>query len=624
MAVSKTDFINYSRCPRYIFLDKVKKDRYDADISVSEYKEQEKQNILEELVSHMFSAEGTEEEEDLIDAPNKQLEAMMDYYKQVELEAGRLVEKYFGGKTVYSKSNFEQECFDFNRNGIKYLCYVDVYNENEDGINIIEVKATTTNRYKSLHYSDKKIDGEKFYIYEKDGVFLKLKSDKYNLAEIPDVNIEKYNETVNKLFDRFDIGKYMYDLAVQRFMIEGEYKESGNKKMIPKVNYYLAVLNSDYIFDGTYKNGKPYYDLNSDGEEIINFIDCNSVTKELQQTIINDANKIERILFNPIDQKCDLGKWCQRNKPGGCKFLNAICGKDIPAKNSSLNYVHNGHGFKTPEGTLKGLDLINHGYIKMLDIPEEWITKKYHKIQRECLEFDKTYVNKEKLAAGLNLLKYPIYHLDFETFPCPVPRFKGEKPYIQSPFEFSLHIEREPGVCDKYKDNFVFLAKTHNDEREELVKALLEHIDGNKGTLFAQNVPFEMGRIKELANIFPKYKKELMKIHDRGFDLLWLVNTNSKIYIEEGFNKEEAGIFNYYNKDLSGSFSIKKTLPVFSDLSYKDLTVKNGTEAIVEYANYDKMSKEEYNIKYQALIDYCQQDTWAMVVILDELRKLVK
>jgi hypothetical protein len=205
-----------------------------------------------------------------------------------------------------------------------------------------------------------------------------------------------------------------------------------------------------------------------------------------------------------------------------------------------------------------------------------------------------------------------------------MPRFKGEWPYIQSPFEFSLHIENEPGKCDKFKDNYVFLAKTHEDEREELVKALVEHIDGSKGTLFAQNVPFEMGRIKELANIFPKYKKELMAIHDRGFDLLWLVNTSSKMYEELGYSEEEAKVFNYYNKDLSGSFSIKKTLPVFSDLSYKNLKVKNGTEAIVEYANYNKMSKEEYNIKYQALIDYCQQDTWAMVVILDELRKLVK
>jgi len=547
---------------------------------------------------------------------------MMDYYKQVELEAGKLTEKYFKGKTIYSKDTYTQECFDFNRNGIKYLCYVDIYNENDDGINIIEVKATTTNSYLKMGYKDKE---EGFIgIFEKDGPFLRLKEDVYDLNQLQNFDIEKYQKQVNKLLDRWDHGKYVYDLAVQRFMIEGEYRSSNNEKKLDNIHYYLAILNSNYVFDGTYEDGKPLYNPDENGNELITFIDLTNITKIMQPIIENDANKIERVLFNPIDQKCDLGKWCARKKPGGCKFLDAVCGKDIPHKNSSLNYISNGQGFLTPNGRIKGLDLINHGYLHMLDVPEEWITRRTHQIQRECLEFNKIYVNKKKLSDGLKTLKYPIYHLDFETFPCPVPRFKGEWPYIQSPFEFSLHIEHEPGKCDKFEDNYVFLAKTHEDEREALVKALVEHIDGDKGTLFAQNVPFEMGRIKELAKIFPEYKEKLMKIHDRGFDLLWLVNTSSELYKSLGYDDEEAKIFNYYNSDLSGSFSIKKTLPVFSDLSYSDMTVKNGTEAIVEYANYPLMSKEEYNIKYQALIDYCQQDTWAMVVILDELRKLVK
>ena len=621
MAISKTDFINYSRCNRYIVLDKIKKEKFDADISLDEYKNQEKKDIIEEMLGSMYDFDG-DEEVDLVDVPNKQLEAMMDYYKQVELEAGRLVEKYFKGKTVYSKDTYNQECFDFNRNGVKYLCYVDVYNENNDGINIIEVKATTTNAYKKLGFKNK--EKEFVSIFEKFGPMYKLKDEVSNLSQIPDFDFDKYQKQVNKLLDRYGIGKYVYDLSVQRFMIEGEYKSSENLEKLNNIHYYLAVLNADYIFDGKYIDGKAIYDMDENGNEIINFFDLTNITKIMQPKIENDAEKIERILFNPVDVKCDLGKWCGYKKPGGCKYFNAICGKDIPHKNSSLNYISNGQGFDTPEGRIKGLDLINHGYLNMLDVPEEWITRRTHMIQRDCVRFNNVYINKEKLKLGLKQIKYPIYHLDFETFPCPVPRFKGEWPYIQSPFEFSLHIENEPGVCDKFKDNYVFLAKTHEDEREELVKKLVEYIDPDKGTLFAQNVPFEKGRIKELSNIFPEYKDKLMKIYDRGFDLLWLVNTSTSMYEELGYSEEEAKIFNYYHPDLSGSFSIKKTLPVFSDLTYKDLTVKNGTEAIVEYANYNKMSKEEYNIKYQALVDYCQQDTWAMVVILDELRKLVK
>ena len=259
----------------------------------------------------------------------------------------------------------------------------------------------------------------------------------------------------------------------------------------------------------------------------------------------------------------------------------------------------------------------------MLDVPESFITSKKHEIQRDCLRFNRRYINKKKLKDGLNILKYPIYHLDFETFPCPLPRFKGESPYIQSPFEFSLHIEHEPGKCDKLEDNYVFLNKTTGDEREEMIKALVEYIKPG-GTMLAQNVGFEKGRIKELSKMFPKYKTELMEIYNKAFDLLWLVNTKSDMYIELGYDKEEASLFNFYDNNLSGSFSIKKTLPVFSNLSYKDLIVKNGTEAIVVYANYPYMSKEEFELKFQALIEYCRQDTWAMVVILEALRNLVK
>ena len=57
MAVSKTDFINYSRCPRYIVLDKVKKDRLEADISISEYKSEEKDSLIEELLGSMYDFE---------------------------------------------------------------------------------------------------------------------------------------------------------------------------------------------------------------------------------------------------------------------------------------------------------------------------------------------------------------------------------------------------------------------------------------------------------------------------------------------------------------------------------------------------------------------------------------
>ncbi len=623
MAITKTNFINYSRCPRYAALEEIKSEKLDADITYKEYKHEEESEQLKEILGSIF--EDDTYEVDLTNKVNKQMEAMMPYYKMVEIEAGRITKKYFGGKSVYAEDTFSQESFEFNKNGIKYICYVDIYNEVDNDINIIEVKATTSNKYVNLKASHKK--GEKYSIFhfdkDKNCYYLKDEIDGYPLdTEMP---LDAYLKQKEKLFDRYSsVGSYIFDLAIQRFILEGEYKESHNEDKLKDVHYYLAVLNHNYVFDGTYEGKKAIYNPDNEGNEIVVFFDLTKVTEEYQNIIKQTEASLEEYLFNLNASPCPMGKWCERKKVKECIYLGPVCGKMIPAKNSSLNYLNNGFGFKTLDGErLKGLELINAGYINMLDIPEEWITSKKHEIQRDSLRFNRPYIDTEKIRAGLNALEYPIYHLDFETMPCPMPRFRGEKPYIQSPFEFSLHIEHAPGVCDKEKDNYIFLAKTFdNDEREELVKALCKYIDPDKGTLFAQNVAFEKGRIKELAAIFPEYREKLMKMYNRGFDLLWLVNTKTELYEELGFDKERASLPNYYNKDLSGSYSIKKTLPVFSDLSYKDLTVKNGTEAIVAYASYNKMTKEEYDLYYEALRIYCQQDTWAMVVILQALREL--
>ena len=623
MAITKTNFINYSRCPRYAALEEIKCEKLDADITYKEYKHEEESEQLKEILGSIF--EDDTYEVDLTNKVNKQMEAMMPYYKMVEIEAGRITKKYFGGKSVYAEDTFSQESFEFNKNGIKYICYVDIYNEVDNDINIIEVKATTSNKYVNLKANHKK--GEKYSIFhfdkDKNCYYLKDEIDGYPLdTEMP---LDAYLKQKEKLFDRYSsVGSYIFDLAIQRFILEGEYKESHNEDKLKDVHYYLAVLNHNYVFDGTYEGKKAIYNPDNEGNEIVVFFDLTKVTEEYQNIIKQTEASLEEYLFNLNASPCPMGKWCERKKVKECIYLGPVCGKMIPAKNSSLNYLNNGFGFKTLDGErLKGLELINAGYINMLDIPEEWITSKKHEIQRDSLRFNRPYIDTEKIRAGLNALEYPIYHLDFETMPCPMPRFRGEKPYIQSPFEFSLHIEHAPGVCDKEKDNYIFLAKTFdNDEREELVKALCKYIDPDKGTLFAQNVAFEKGRIKELAAIFPEYREKLMKMYNRGFDLLWLVNTKTELYEELGFDKERASLPNYYNKDLSGSYSIKKTLPVFSDLSYKDLTVKNGTEAIVAYASYNKMTKEEYDLYYEALRIYCQQDTWAMVVILQALREL--
>ena len=231
-----------------------------------------------------------------------------------------------------------------------------------------------------------------------------------------------------------------------------------------------------------------------------------------------------------------------------------------------------------------------------------------------------------------NRLEYPIYHFDFEGFPSPLPRFKGESPYSQSVFEFSLHIEREPGICDKEKDNFIFLNEEYfNDERKELAKAIVEHFEYNedgtlKGTMLAQGKSFEIGRLKELAKLFPEYSSKLLAICEKSADLLHLLQNNKEMYN----GMKNADIFNYYHKDLGGGYSIKKTLPILvPTLTYKGMDVGNGVQAYIAYINYDSDQPTFGTLKTkterrEALKRYCQQDTWAMVEILRAVREKIK
>ena len=65
MAISKTDFINISKCPRYAALDEIKKERLDADVSYAKYKENEHFEKLQEMLFSMYEeSEQTDSTED--------------------------------------------------------------------------------------------------------------------------------------------------------------------------------------------------------------------------------------------------------------------------------------------------------------------------------------------------------------------------------------------------------------------------------------------------------------------------------------------------------------------------------------------------------------------------------
>lgn len=640
MYISKSRFINWTRCPMYFPMELKHNPSGKYDIEMERRKE-----ILEEFSDSMATTGFPEEDDEKFDAtPRPELDALLPYYNQVEDEALKVARRYFHGTFIADSRNVQnQKLFEYVHNGHTYRCYVDIYNENEQDINIIEVKATTNSKYifktddkgekKGLFFSDAFRNGNTYPLFAKNGNIWRLNSES---SKVSDYASEKFEQKKNSLLNRYsDVGKYPHDLAFQRFVIEHALRQAGENR---PVNYCLAVLNSEYVYDGAVdENGRCLYH-NIDGQEIITFLDMNDITEAYQETIHKEIATLESYISTPHDvtKKVDVGKYCAWGANTECLFWRHCFQKlrNVPDTNSANRY-QDFRGFKLGNIADK-YHLINEGYYKFDDVPQEWLEKKKHFIQRDCYDSGTEYVDRDKMQYWFDQLEYPIYHFDFETFGCPLPRFRGEEPYRQSVFEFSLHIEREPGVCDKEKDNFIFLNKEcFDDERKALAKSIIDHFEFNedgtlKGTMLAQNTSFEVGRLKELSKLFPEYSDELLAICDKSADLMHLLK-NNEMY--KGMENDD--VFNYYHKDLSGSYSIKKTLPTLvPSLTYKGMDVGNGVQAYIAYINYDSptptvFDKENKNVmktkaeRREALKRYCQQDTWAMVEILRAVREKI-
>lgn len=603
MKISKTGFTNIMRCRRYAALEEIYRKKNKAFVTFSDNMDDlmtaENNAKMLMLMNDMYD----EDDEDLIVKEDIQLQAMMPYYNEIEGLTAQAVSNRFQGDFTFNMLDTQkQKKFEMEKDGYYFYCFLDGFLETDSGFKVFETKATTSKKY-----LDMAIKGESIFSYSVEGILMLNK----DLGLPVD---KKYDDKIKRLLDKYSKeGRYVYDLAFQRFVIEhSKDKPQGDQK------YYLAVLNTEYTFDGTLdQNGKQVY-----SDDIITFIDFTSVTELYMPIIEQDMIRVIEHLNDMNANPVDLGIHCQRKDRKQCPFFE-VCWKKVPEKNSILTYIDNHHGFRDENNQkLDRFDLINQGIVHALDLEEFNLHREKNVIQRRVIETKEPYYDYRKIREGILELRYPIYHLDFESFPCPLPRYKGEKPYMQSLFQFSIHVEKSPGVCDKELDNYAFLAKDHQDIRKDLIEAMIAVIKKDGGSVLVYNIAFEKTRIFELAKLFPEYEESLLDIADRLFDLMDIVKGNTKLYQALGYDENEAKKFNFYHDDLNGSYSIKKVLPIFSNLTYKGMPIGNGSEALVTYAQFPKMDKTSFDKNYLDLVNYCKQDTWAMVEILNELRRI--
>jgi hypothetical protein len=365
---------------------------------------------------------------------------------------------------------------------------------------------------------------------------------------------------------------YIKDAAIQYYTIIN----SG----IDLVDISIVHINNKYVLNG---------DL--DIEQLFTVESVKDQVLDYLPKISNNVSRLKKVIELDSAPNVDIGSHC--NEPYDCDF-KGTCWKHIPEYS-----VFNISRLKTD----KKFELYNQGILTLdqVDLSKTKLSENQI-LQVESEIEGKSHINKEEIGKFLSKLKYPLYYLDFETINPGIPKYQGTRPYQQVLFQYSLHINQTEDSELQHKE---YLADPNKDPRTGFIEQLISEC-GNYGDILVYNVGFERGRLNELIDQFPDYNDPLQAIIGRLKDLM--IPFQNKWY---------------YTPEMKGSYSIKCVLPALApEFSYNDLNIKDGGIASSIYLSMTNTNfKGEEISTRKDLLEYCKLDTYAMVKIIEKLKK---
>jgi hypothetical protein len=366
---------------------------------------------------------------------------------------------------------------------------------------------------------------------------------------------------------------HWYDIAYQMFVL----KSCGI--CVKKVS--LMLINNQYVRHGEL-----------DLQELFAIQDCTVQVTKMQGDILNMIAEIERVFALETEPQCDIGKHCSKPRPCGYKDW---CFRNLPENN--VFDIGFGMRMRLKESAYKS------GIVSFVDVLSGGtpLNRMQRRQVTSTLNNSPSHIDRTAIWEFLDTIRYPLYHLDFETMqPC-IPIFDNCKPYAQIPTQYSLHIQESQGSEPNHRE---FLAEHGSDPRRELAERLCADIPANS-CVIAYNSAFEKMILKGLAELFPDLAEHLL-----SFDVIDLA-----VPFKSGA---------YYCREIGGSFSIKKVLPAlcppqdYPELDYGKLAIQNGAMAMNAFAE----SGDNPDVRV-ALLAYCRLDTLAMVRVLGKLYEVV-
>ena len=400
-------------------------------------------------------------------------------------------------------------------------------------------------------------------VFEHDGVLVKVdilqrRSDsRWRLIEV------KSSTSVKE--------EHLDDVAIQYRAVSGSGLDIGS--------CCLAHVNRNYVFRGGMVDPWRFFRIRNVTRQVEKLQPKLTFQLRAQFTVLNMANAPE----------IATGPHC--TNPVTCEFFDR-CNPPRPVDH--IGYLPRLHANAAEELEEMGIESIR-------DVPDDFELTEIQRRAATCVQTGEPWYDFDGLKAALAGLPYPLFFMDFETVNPAIPCFANMRPYDHLPFQWSVHAQKEPSAEPEHHE---FLAMDGTDPRREFITSLCAALAEN-GSIVVYNATFESQRLTELATWFPEHAAQIENIKSRLWDLLPVVRNH------------------VYHPAFAGSYSLKSVLPaLLPEMSYEDMLVGNGPDAGLAWGSLVRGGLDcgERDKIRKGLLEYCRQDTLALVKIVTRLR----
>jgi hypothetical protein len=319
-------------------------------------------------------------------------------------------------------------------------------------------------------------------------------------------------------------------------------------------------------------------------------VDVTDQLREMYRDIAPRLNSIFSAIRQTSIPDTDIGPQCSLNRD--CEF-KAHCWSERNVPEVSV--------FNIPGLKAKVWDYYKKGQVDLAQVDQSELEPLQTRMVNAHLN-GLRFADFSALKEAMKEWTYPLVFLDFETINPAVPVYPGTGPFEQVPFQFSVHVQSEPGG---ELEHYEYLHEEAGDPRPDLIPALLEAC-GDRGSIVSYFAKFEQGCIEAMAEFSPEHRDELTALVARLVDPLPMIREH------------------VYDPGFAGSFSLKKVAPALCgrDFSYEDLSVADGTAAQRAFTELiDPATDEARKMElHESMLEYCRQDTLAMVKLVDWMR----